>query len=462
MTDIKAIYQIKVTLVGSKPPIWRRILIAGTTTLSQLHNILQITMGWSNSHLHLFKVGEQIYSDQEYDEDIEYGTKSEKRYRLEQIAPEGGFRFRYEYDFGDSWEHALLVEKILPAEKGKRYPVCLAGKRACPPEDVGGIWGYEELLGAIADPGNKENRELLDWIGGKFNPEAFDMNKVNESLSHLKRARLREAGEATEPISARIRAKYEDRVIAWAQNLTQEQTDGFISLALLHDMQTFIDYLLENRTVGTQSTGNLPLKAVRAICSRFVVPPALDETIGEHIYKLRSEDDVRLLFYIHILAEVSGLVTVGSGRVWKVTEEGEKYSQLLPSIQTLLLLDRWWNLADWTMGFPFSGFKAGLPIDFGQITLSCLLNMPAGKTNPYDVFADDLIKQSGLIWPIENQVSARDILHSAIERMVINPLVGFGVLECSYSTKIIGSSGFKKIATIRLTPIGKEMLELVE
>ena len=99
MPNPKTIYQIKVTLVGSKPTIWRRILVADTTTLGQLHTILQITMGWTNSHLHLFKVGEQIYSDQEYDEDIEFGTNSEKRYRLNQIAPEGGFRFRYENDF---------------------------------------------------------------------------------------------------------------------------------------------------------------------------------------------------------------------------------------------------------------------------------------------------------------------------------------------------------------------------
>ncbi len=114
-------------------------------------------MGWTNSHLHMFRIDEQIYGDPEDDEYGDLGTKNESCYRLNKVAGREGMKFHYEYDFGDGWGHTLLVEKILPAEKGTSYPVCIKGKRACPPEDVGGVWGYEEFLEAIADPKHKEH-----------------------------------------------------------------------------------------------------------------------------------------------------------------------------------------------------------------------------------------------------------------------------------------------------------------
>ena len=111
------IYQIKVALNNSKPPIWRRILVADTTKLDQLHNVLQTVMGWQDYHLHMFTINEQIYGDPEDDETGEIDTISEKRYRLNELVGREGFKFRYEYDFGDGWLHDLLVEKILPSEK---------------------------------------------------------------------------------------------------------------------------------------------------------------------------------------------------------------------------------------------------------------------------------------------------------------------------------------------------------
>src|SRR6266508_3874429 len=156
MSIPKTVYQIKVTLIGSKPPIWRRILVADTTTLHRLHTILQTIMGWDDYHLHMFTINKQIYGEPEDDEFGDLGIKSEARFELDQVVGRAGAKFRYGYDFGDSWEHELIVEKILPAEKGVHFPLCGAGKRACPPEDVGGVWGYQEFLEAIADPGHSE------------------------------------------------------------------------------------------------------------------------------------------------------------------------------------------------------------------------------------------------------------------------------------------------------------------
>jgi hypothetical protein len=135
------IYQIKVTLEGIHPPIWRRIQVPGNLTLPQLHAVLQIAMGWTNSHLHGFRVGKQFYT--EPNPDYGYGGAGRAAGSVEQIAPAVGARFVYEYDFGDSWEHALVVEQILPPDPGVAYPRCIDGKRACPPEDVGGVtWIY--------------------------------------------------------------------------------------------------------------------------------------------------------------------------------------------------------------------------------------------------------------------------------------------------------------------------------
>lgn len=182
----QTIYQLKVTLTDSKPPIWRRIQVPADITLSKLHHILQTAMGWSDSHLHQFIVGDTFYGVPDPDAAPDMETKNESRVKLSKIAPAEKSRFVYEYDFGDSWEHAILVEKILPAAEGVQYPLCLTGKRACPPEDVGGVWGYDEFLEAIKDPKHPDHEEMLEWADEGFDPEAFDLDAINKALRKMK------------------------------------------------------------------------------------------------------------------------------------------------------------------------------------------------------------------------------------------------------------------------------------
>jgi hypothetical protein len=182
------IFQIKVTLEGSKPPIWRRLLVRGDITLGDLHRIIQAAFGWWDYHLHQFIVGRTYYGEPHPDYFDYMEMRDEQEVRLVQIASGEGFKFRYEYDFGDSWLHQVLVEKILPPEPGQAYPVCVKGRRACPPEDVGGIWGYYSFLEAIQDPNHEEHEEYLEWVGGAFDPEAFDLEEVNEVLQALRQA----------------------------------------------------------------------------------------------------------------------------------------------------------------------------------------------------------------------------------------------------------------------------------
>lgn len=175
--DASPVYQLKVTLKGIRPPIWRRIQVRAGTTLPQLHDAIQVALGWSDSHLHLFIIGGVEYGlpDPDFADDM----RSEQRVKLGRVITAEKDRFVYEYDFGDSWTHEVVLEKILPPDPGVRYPRCLTGKRACPPEDVGGIWGYAAFLDAIRDPAHDEHEEMLEWCGGAFDAEAFSVDEVN-------------------------------------------------------------------------------------------------------------------------------------------------------------------------------------------------------------------------------------------------------------------------------------------
>jgi hypothetical protein len=179
-----SIYQLKVTLHYSKPPIWRRILVPDSVALDKLHTIIQVAMGWTNSHLHQFIIEGSFYSipsPGDWEPMID-----ERRYRLNQIAPSENYKFTYEYDFGDSWEHEIVVEKILPFDPNVKYPICIKGKRASPPEDIGGIWGYDEFLEIMKDPAHDEYDSYIEWLGDEFDPEEFDIEEINQVLQRIK------------------------------------------------------------------------------------------------------------------------------------------------------------------------------------------------------------------------------------------------------------------------------------
>jgi Plasmid pRiA4b ORF-3-like protein len=178
------IYQLKVTLQDTRPPIWRRLQVRGDTTLGKLHRIIQEAMGWFDGHLHQFIVGQTYYGVPDPDDLSE--VKNEKRITLNQIVSRPKQRFIYEYDFGDGWEHTIIIEKILEPASGVRYPICLDGARACPPEDCGGTGGYEHFLEAITDPQHEDHDEMLEWIGSEFDPEEFDVDFVNEKLKTIR------------------------------------------------------------------------------------------------------------------------------------------------------------------------------------------------------------------------------------------------------------------------------------
>ena len=177
--------QFKVTLKYIRPPIWRRIVLPDNRTLGHLHDVIQIAMGWQNCHMHAFRFGNAHYTSAQASQG-ELDMENEDRALLREVAGKPKTKFIYEYDFGDSWEHEVVVEKILPYDPDAKYPVCLGGARACPPENFGGVPGYYGILEALkASKKNQEQEELLEWLGDAYDPDRFDRESVNLQLEKL-------------------------------------------------------------------------------------------------------------------------------------------------------------------------------------------------------------------------------------------------------------------------------------
>ena len=180
-------YQLRVVLKGTKPPIWRRFLVSPSMRLSRLHDALQVVMGWDDCHLHMFvKGGQRFMLPNPWMDDMSlYGRPrflDERKYRVDRLLTREKDWIEYQYDFGDSWYHRITLQKILPRDPAVRLPVCISGKRRCPPEDCGGIWRFYETLAILADPDHEEHDQIAEWMDPDFDPEAFGVEDVNEML----------------------------------------------------------------------------------------------------------------------------------------------------------------------------------------------------------------------------------------------------------------------------------------
>jgi hypothetical protein len=182
------VYQFEVTLDESAPAIWRRFQVTDDITLHRLSSIIITVMGWGGGHLHQFNIGGQLYdypySEEEDLDDLPPAT-DESTVNLVELDPDKMKRFKYEYDFGDGWVHTVKLEKVLEPEKDVFYPRCLDGARHCPPDDCGGIGGYEDMLKVIRDPTDPEYESTLEWLGDEFDPGEFDLVEVNDSLKEV-------------------------------------------------------------------------------------------------------------------------------------------------------------------------------------------------------------------------------------------------------------------------------------
>ena len=193
----RSVHVLRVDIDGIAPPVWRRLEVPSDTTLARLHGAIQAAFPWTNSHLHLFKVKGSLISDPRFE--LDHADGDEGKFFLADVAPRVGAKFGYEYDFGDSWDHAVEVVEIRAMEAGAGAPKmrCTGGARACPPDDCGGVPGYDDLLDALRSPNHKRHEELTEWLAeireelaeedprfaGPFDPEAFDLEAADAAVA---------------------------------------------------------------------------------------------------------------------------------------------------------------------------------------------------------------------------------------------------------------------------------------
>lgn len=179
----RCLLQLKIELAFSQPAIWRRVLVLSTITLPRLHDVIQAAMGWYDDHLHEFEIAGRRYSIETQDYGFRPPVLSTSRVRLLK-ALEGKRTFSYLYDFGDSWQHKIKLEKTLPWQDGAA-PVCVGGANASPPEDIGGVGGYFNFIDAISDPSHPDHADMCEYFGADFDPTHFDVAEVNQRLLSL-------------------------------------------------------------------------------------------------------------------------------------------------------------------------------------------------------------------------------------------------------------------------------------
>ena len=187
------IYQIKVTLLRTVPPVWRRLLVPSDITLSNLHDLLQLAMGWTDSHLHEFLFRGQCYGPTGPEKGVAEAI-DERKVRLNQLLVRAGAKILYTYDFGDGWEHGIVLEKGLPVDPNMAYPAATGGAGACPPEDCGGIGGFYSLLESLQNPRHPQHEELLEWVGEDYDPKKFSIEAINQVLHGRKKRAARSSG----------------------------------------------------------------------------------------------------------------------------------------------------------------------------------------------------------------------------------------------------------------------------
>jgi hypothetical protein len=260
-----------------------------------------------------------------------------------------------------------------------------------------------------------------------------------------------EAVSRSERIVAQMLPRERDEVACQAE-----------ALPLRRDMVTLLGYVRDNKVIGTQSTGNLPLKVVHEVTARFVHPPKLEEKIGAHTYRVRSEEDVWPLFYLHVLADVGGLLDAGRARRWRLKRLGEKFLAADALPQVLFLLTTWWYRVNWLIAYPFEGMGDSLPPSLSWLALMHLRRMPAKKRVAADAFADSLIEAAGLKWTAPDPDVGRMALRGAVRRMILYVLRDFGVATLEHRNKPLGRGSVRELAAFRIAPFGRLLLKALE
>ena len=451
-------YQIKVSLRGSDPSIWRRILVPADCSLARLHLVLQAVMGWENYHLHEFKIKGQDYGDPADDDWGDRNIEDERYFRLNELFLKQGSIIEYTYDFGDGWGHDLEVEDINLRDDSELLPCCLDGEFSGPPEDVGGIGSYYEYLRALKDRDHPEHKEWLAWQG-PFNPARFVINAINKRLFWLSNdTAARSAGLSLGETNRLIMAFYPS-LTRWAEGLDGGMVSVADELPARRNMLTMLKYLTENKVKGTSSSGNLPLKPAKEISAKFVHPPVWKIEFGDYSSELRSSAEIWDIDFLVILADVGGLITRAPGRRLEVTEVGYEFLSLPPALQTWYMLAVWWTKVNWLVAYPYEISLRQIDFDFVNFVGINLLNLSIEEEIPIEGFIDQLKHRDQWshqrdYWKLPSETSSRLIHICAIE-----PLIDLGILSASNNRDEKFKLRYTNLSAFKMTAFGRHFLE---
>ena len=441
--------QFKATLNDSRPPIWRRFTIPADKTLLDLHDVLQVLFGWEDYHLHEFRIGRKNYGIPDPDEHFEDEILDDSNFTLFQVLEKEGQRFPYLYDFGDGWQIDLVIEKVQESSAKDRKAVCLAGARNGPPEDVGGVYGYEEFLEAIADPAHEMYADLLQWIGGHFDSEEFDIQAINKSLGRI--GKPIDYWEVDPNPEAENHFGYKT---SWITSGSKKFNKTIQDLPLRRDIVEMLTYIQNNKVVGTATTGNFPLKTVEEMVKRFVDPIKVWFPNGERRY--RSELEVDTLYFYHVLAIAGQLLTGGKGRKWRLTELGHRFLAESPAWQYWHLLITFWTQTNW-----LSVAHVYVPEEEISTPFKILLLFVCQKLSPtygvsFERFVENLAENSYIAW---QSLYFSEYKEDLVEQICINPLISFGIFQPDYELRKHKSFSRKHLNRITITQLGASVLK---
>ncbi len=455
----KKILQLKITLKEIKPPIWRKVLVSDQTTLLDLHDVIQAVFGWEGYHLHEFKIRNVIYGDPEDSEFMDYVKEDESYYQLGDFNFNKGSKFTYLYDFGDNWSHAISVEKVLPYDNKARLPQFIDGKRATPPEDVGGEFGYQRFIAAINDPNHEDHDDLLIWIGGDFDPESFDKNLVEYRCELIAQAlnewNIRRNLWKEDPYN------WVDPQLAraqWLKTLQNRDLEKIKNLPLIRDVNTLLTYLQNNKVTGTSTMGNLSQKAVREISALMVNPPTLEIKIGKYTQKLKNELEVWPVYFVHLMAYWAELIEGGKGKVWQLTEKGRTFLETPPAEQLHNLFCGWWFHGNWlTIRIRYSRITY-LPPYFPKIVHFLLTSTTSSKTFERIDFCEQVMEALGFVKELIRSKHDFEMICYEIEEMIIRPLEELGFIVGNHTEIAKYGEIYKELIDFQLSGFGREAL----
>lgn len=318
------VYQLKVTLTGARPPIWRRLLVDPSTSFRDLHRIIQIAMGWHGSHLHLFQTQDRrVIGDPEEDTDGFLNLTDEAQVQLDNVLRREKQEVRYEYDFGDGWEHAVLLEKILPGNDNQPLPHCVKAVRQCPPEDVGGLHGFYEFVEAMEDATHPEHEAVQEWMGGyPFEPEFTDLDRINDDLLHRDEffadgdaifAQVDFQGLSPNQVHELLQHPLDCPSVFTAKIDKPRAMEELDASPILLVLRALIGEL-QGKGIRLTSKGNLPLKVVMVILEAG--GEALQPShMRSRPVPIRSEEHVLPVHLTRMLAELAGFTRKEKARL---------------------------------------------------------------------------------------------------------------------------------------------------